>query len=75
MFISKRKFDEAIRKAQSEVEEKLWKIHDEEWKRRYEGERMEKFDERLRRVEEACGLVKTEKVCPCGVTIHPNVKI
>ena len=72
MFITKRAFNEAIQKAVREAEDKMWRIHEEETKNRYEYERLEKINERLLKVEEACGLIKTEKVCPCGV-VYPKI--
>ena len=73
MFISKKAFNEAINKAVRETEEKAWRAYDEDRTRRYEAERWEKFDDRLRKVEEHCGLVKTATVCPCGVTVYPKI--
>ena len=75
MFISKRAFKAAIDNAIRETEEKCWKSYDMDMTRRYEGERFEKMNERLRKVEEACGLVTPTVTCPCGVTIHSNAKI
>lgn len=69
MFITKKAFNEAINKAVSEAERNLWRIHEDEIRRRCEYEREEKFEARLRKVEEACGLVEPTTKCPCGVVI------
>lgn len=69
MFISKRAFDEAINKAVDETERKMWKMHEDEIRRRCEYDREEKFEARLRKIEEACGLVEPTTKCPCGVVL------
>ena len=72
MFITKRAFNKAIDEATKNAEERAWRHWDEERKQIYEGERFEKLNERLRKVEECCGLVKSIKVCPCELPTHPN---
>lgn len=69
MFISKRAYNEAIDRASREAEKKVWEMYERDMRMRDERERVEKFEVRLRRVEEACGLVETETACPCGA-IH-----
>lgn len=74
MFISKRGFNEAIKKAVSEAEEKCWRAFEEERKYRYSNERNDEIERRLRKVEEKCGLVEPVTTCPCGMVV-PNHKI
>ena len=69
MFISKKKFDEAIKKASCEAEERCWRHYDEDMLRREREAAMRKFDDRLRKVEEKCGLVEPTVNCPCGMTV------
>ena len=73
MFISKRAFNEAINKAVRETEEKCWLAYDKDRAQRYENERMEKIDERLRKVEVKCGLVEPKINCPCGMAVSPTI--
>ena len=75
MFISRRAFNEAIRAAVREAEEKCWRVFEEERKTRYSNGRMEEFEDRLRKVEEKCGLVEPVTKCPCGMVFpkYPNI--
>lgn len=75
MFISKRAFNEAINKAVDETERKLWKMHEDEIRRRCEYDREEKFEARLRKIEEACGLVEHTAKCPCGMVVQKTTII
>ena len=69
MFISKREFNEAIRKAVCEAEEKCWRAFEEERKHRYSNERNDEIERRLRKVEEKCGLVEPVTTYPCGMVV------
>lgn len=69
MFISKRAFNEAINKAVRETEEKAWRAYDEDMLRRQREDIWIKFENRLQKVEECCGLVEPKATCPCGMTV------
>lgn len=73
MFITKRAFNEAIQKAVRETEERAWRAYDLDQTRRYEQERLEKIEDRLRKVEVKCGLVEPKINCPCGMTVSPTI--
>lgn len=69
MFITKKKFEKAIKEAVAKAENEVWKMHEERNANNYIHERIDRiandFDKRVLVLEKLAGVVKEPHCCCC----------